>query len=193
MKRKEISRKFYIQLPIIIGIIGLLIVVFLKVGENLKKERNTKIITEATLIDVVDIAELSTAEFIYNGIAEIPKKEHSNEILCRVRYKAKVKASINMEDIKFDIDDKKKKITPILPKIKITPIFDEQSGFSFIPEKVKNDIDLKEIMEICRKDVTKETRQTTALHKSAEENLRDIIQALTYPIIKSKGYKLVWK
>ena len=122
MKRKEISRKFYIQLPIIIGIIGLLIVVFLKVGENLKKERNTKIITEATLIDVVDIAELSTAEFIYNGIAEIPKKEHSNEILCRVRYKAKVKASINMEDIKFDIDDKKKKITPILPKIKITPI-----------------------------------------------------------------------
>ncbi len=194
MKEKEKKFKvpvaFLIRLPLIIGTIILIAFIALKFGGAFE-EGETEIVTESTLIKTVDIAELSTAEFTYNGIADIPKSEGSDKIKCRVRYEAKVKASVNMEDIKFEIDDENKTVKPILPEITLTPVLDDQEGFSFIPED--SDVDLQEVMEVCKEDVTNEANETSELTKSAEENLKDTIQALTYPILNSKGYTLVWE
>ncbi|WP_302133507.1 hypothetical protein, partial [Thomasclavelia spiroformis] len=82
-------------------------------------------------------------------------------------------------------------IKPILPKIKFNAVLDDQDGFSFIP--IDSNVDLQEAIEVCKKDVTTETMQASKLYSSAEENLKDIIQALTYPIIQAKGYTLVWE
>ena len=155
------------------------------------KEGETKTITKTTLMDTVDIAELSTAEFTYNGIAEIPKNKKSKKIKCRVQYEAKVKASVNMEDIDFEIDNEAKTVKPVLPKIKLTATLDDQKGFSFLPEDTK--VDMQEVLKACKKDVMGEAKQASELYNSAEENLKDIIQALTYPIITSKGYTLIWE
>lgn len=191
MKKKgKILTKFLIQLPLVFGIIILVGVIVLE-AIGAFKEGDTTIITKSTLIDMVDIAELSTAEFTYNGIAEIPKSENFDKIKCRVRYNAKVKASVNMKDIDFVIDDDNKTIKPILPKIKLEAILDDKVGFSFIPED--SSVDLQEVIDACKRDVTNEAEQTSAIYDSAEENLRDVIQALTYPIISSKGYKLDWE
>lgn len=189
-KKAKITTKLLIQLPLIFGIAILVFFVVLKT-RGAFNEGKTTIITKSTLIDAVDIAELSTAEFTYNGIAEIPKNKTSHKIKCQVRYNAKVKASVNMEDIDFVIDNDNKTIQPILPKIKLIATLDDQDGFSFIP--TDSNIDLQEAMEVCKKDVTNEATQASELYNSAEENLRDIIQALTYPIINSKGYTLVWE
>ncbi len=188
--RIKIPMNLLIRLPLIVGIIILLGVIIAKMGGRFE-EGETTIITDSTLVKTVDIAELSTAEFIYNGIAEIPKKEGSDKIKCRVRYEAKVKASVNMKDIKFDIDEEKKTVKPTLPEITLKPVLDNEKGFSFIPEG--SEVDLKEVMKVCKEDVTNEANNAPELRESAEENLKDIIQALTYPLLNSKGYTLVWE
>lgn len=180
-----------IQLPLIFGALIFIGIMALKAGGAFSVGETT-IITTSTLIDAVDIAELSTAEFTYNGIAEY-KNDDSDEVKCRIRYQAKVKASVNMEDIDFIVDEENKTITPVLPEIKLEPTLDGEKGFSGIPEKKFKDLDLSEIMEVCQKDVKDEASQTSELRDSAEENLKDIIQALTYPIVNSKGYTLVWE
>ena len=189
-KKVKISTKYLVWLPLVLGIVILVGSIILKMNGVFEKGKTT-IITKSTLIDTVDIAELSTAEFTYNGIAEIPENKKSDKIKCRVRYKAKVKDSVNMEDIDFDIDDANKTVKPNLPEIELEAIIDDQEGFSFIPEK--STVDLQEVIKVCKKDVTVEAEQASELYDSAEENLKDIVQALTYPVIKSKGYKLIWK
>lgn len=191
MEKAKISTKLLLRLPFVVIGIVILIFTFVLKANGAFEEGKTQIITKSTLIDAVDIAELSTAEFTYNGIAEIPKSKNSDKIKCRVRYKAKVKAFINMEDIDFIINNDNNTIKPILPKIKFNAVLDDQDGFSFIP--IDSNVDLQEAIEVCKKDVTTETMQASKLYSSAEENLKDIIQALTYPIIQAKGYTLVWE
>lgn len=179
-----------IKLPLIFGIIILTVFIVIKMDAGFKKGE-TKIITESTLISMIDISELSTAEFTYNGIAEIPESDGSDEIKCRVRYEAKVKAAVNMEDFKFEINNETKTVKPILPDIQLTPTLNDQAGFSFIPED--SNVGLQEVIEVCKEDVKSEAQKTEELRSSAEENLKDIIQALTYPLINSKGYTIVWE
>ena len=190
MKNFKLSINCIIRLPIVVGVIILIVLIVLKLGGAFR-EPETTIITEATLIDTVDVAELSTAEFTYNGIADIPETTDPSKVKCRVRYEAKVKASVDMEDIKFEIDDEKKTVKPLLPEITLTPVLEEQAGFSYIP--VDAEADLEEVIEACQADVAGEAEKNADLRESAEENLKDIIQALTYPVISAKGYTLVWE
>lgn len=191
-RNKKISIKSLIWVPLIAGIVFLILVSVLKLNGVFEK-KEPEIITNSTLMRTVDVSELSTAEFIYNGIAEIYEGDDADTdtVKCRVRYKARVKAAINMDEITFDIDDEKKTVRPSLPKISLKASLDNQEGLSFIPENSK--IDLQEAMEACEKDVTAEAKENEELYQSAEENLQDVIEALTYPILNAKGYSLVWE
>ena len=191
-RNKKISIKSLIWVPLIAGIVFLILVSVLKLNGVFEK-KEPEIITNSTLMRTVDVSELSTAEFIYNGIAEIYEGDDADTdaVKCRVRYKARVKAAINMDEITFDIDDEKKTVRPSLPKIGLKASLDNQEGLSFIPENSK--IDLQEAMEACEKDVTAEAKENEELYQSAEENLQDVIEALTYPILNAKGYSLVWE
>lgn len=189
-RNKKISIKSLIWVPLIAGIVFLILVSVLKLNGVFEK-KEPEIITNSTLMRTVDVSELSTAEFIYNGIAEIYEGDDADTVKCRVRYKARVKATINMDEITFDIDDEKKTVRPSLPKISLKASLDNQEGLSFIPENSK--IDLQEAMEACEKDVTAEAKENEELYQSAEENLQDVIEALTYPILNAKGYSLVWE
>ena len=95
-----------------------------------------------------------------------------------------------MEDIDFVIDKKAKNVTPVLPEIQFKATLNDQEGLSFIPEGSK--IDLQEVREICKEDVLNEATRTSELYDSAVDNLKDIIQALTYPLLQNKGYTLIW-
>ena len=189
-RNKKISIKSLIWVPLIAGIAFLILVSVLKLNGVFEK-KEPEIITNSTLMRTVDVSELSTAEFIYNGIAEIYEGDDADTVKCRVRYKARVKATINMDEITFDIDDEKKTVKPSLPEISLKASLDDQEGLSFIPENSK--IDLQEAMEACEKDVTAEAKENEELYQSAEENLQDVIEALTYPILNAKGYSLVWE
>lgn len=175
-------------MPIIVGLVVLILFAFARfLGATDKGEE--KILTSSTLVDTIDISELSTSQFTYNGIAEIYKKE---KVICHVRYNAKVKAGIDMQDVTFEIDSDNMTVKPVLPEIIITsnPVVDEQA-LSFIPSDAT--LDLNEVLKACKEDAEKEATESQELINSAEENLKSIIEALTYPILDEYGYTICWE
>ena len=60
-----------------------------------------------------------------------------------------------------------------------------------MPEKI--DVELKTILSECKKDAEREASRSTELLNTAEENLQSIIEALTYPLLKQDGYRIVWE
>ncbi|MDE8702264.1 DUF4230 domain-containing protein [Adlercreutzia equolifaciens] len=145
-------------------------------------------VTSAQLEKAVDIDELSTAEFVYNGIAE--KCKENGEVDFRISYDAKVKAGIKMSEVTFEVDNVAKKVYPHLPKVDITNIEVDTDQLSYMPENP--DGDLKEILKICEQDIANEASDAEDFEVAAEENLRAVIEALTNPILKGKGYTLEW-
>lgn len=152
------------------------------------KEKNT--VTESILQDAIDIDKISSAEFVYNGIAERYDEEKPEEVDCYISYEANVKVGIEMKDVEFKIDEDKKIITPILPSISINIVTLEEDGISYIPKNP--DISLKEVIELCKKDAMNEANKSQKLREVAEENLKSTIEALLMPILDNTGYSLQW-
>ncbi len=148
------------------------------------------ITTSSSLTDAIDIAELSTAEFRYRGIADIYTDEKRTNIRCRVCYNAVVKAGIDMKKVQFDIDREKKTVTATLPEIDIkVTIIDEQS-MALLPSNADAGID--SMLKFSKEDAEKEARQSSALISTAQENLKATIEGLLFPILKAQGYSLSW-
>lgn len=146
-------------------------------------------VTSAQLEKAVDIDELSTAEFVYNGIAE-KYKENSDEVEFRISYDATVKAGIKMSDVTFDVDNEAKVVRPHLPEVTVTNIHVQEDQLSYMPENPNSEIG--EVLTICEQDVRDEAAEAKGFKTTAEENLMTVIEALTTPILKSKGYTLEW-
>ena len=96
-----------------------------------------------------------------------------------------------MGQVHFDIDHENKIVLPSLPEIKITVNTIDEKTLDFMPEKI--DVELKTILSECKKDAEREASRSTELLNTAEENLQSIIEALTYPLLKQDGYRIVWE
>lgn len=147
-------------------------------------------VTVSTLKDAVNISELSTAQFTYNGIAEVYKDKSKKKVACYISYKAKVRAGIDMSKVEFEINEENKTVKPILPEITVVPDINDEASLSFIPDDAN--IELKEALEVCEDDAKEEALKSEKLMESAQENLHSIIEALLYPILNDNGYTLIW-
>ena len=95
---------------IILAVVVILVVVGYKLAKQLgwfglKPKVETTILTSSQLEQVLQIDDLSVCEITYNGVAEVPQKNHPTKVVYYVSYEAEVKASINMADIDVQIDD----------------------------------------------------------------------------------------
>lgn len=189
---QRIKQRLLKHLPIIVLFIGFVVLVtaiMFRFSGGMAKEEPA-IITSSTLTDAIDISELSTAQFTYNGIAELYQDENKQKVKCHIRYNATIKAGINMSDVKWEIDEANKTVTPILPEIKITANPVDEKTVSFIPSSPN--AELSEILKVCREDAEQEAMESSELVETAEENLKSIIEGLLYPILSPQGYSLVW-
>lgn len=143
--------------PLIALIICVCAIAYRAFGGTAKEE--PVIITTSTLTDAIDISELSTAQFTYNGIAEIYKDADKGKVACHIRYYATVKAGIDMNDVKWKIDDTDKTVTPTLPEIRITANPVDEKKLSFIPSNYKGE--LNEVLKVCREDAEQEAMEST--------------------------------
>lgn len=145
-------------------------------------------VSEAALKEAVNISKLSTAEFVYNGIAE--KKDDNDRISYYIYYEATAKSGINMDDIDFQIDPESKLITVILPSIAVeNPVIDE-SKLEYLPENAS--VELREVIEVCKNDAQHELEANANIRRTAEDNLRATLEALLMPIVGGEGYQLEW-
>ena len=72
---------------------------------GLKPKVKTTILTSSQLEEVLQIDDLAVSTMTYNGVAAVPQKKHPNKIAYYVSYNACAKASMNMEEIKVNIDE----------------------------------------------------------------------------------------
>lgn len=148
----------------------------------------TEIVTISTLERVVNISDLSTARYTYNGIAE--KKDDEGNVICHVYYEAYVDAGVDMAKISFAIDEESKTVYPTLPEITVhDPVVDSSSVDFF---ETNPSISLAEVIGICKKDALDEVRSSEQIIQTAEENLRSTVEALLTPLTKSEGYSISW-
>lgn len=174
---------------IIIMAIALVTLGFWGSTEMNKTEKN-HILTSSQLAKAIDISQLSTAEFVYNGVAEKYSDENPKKAECYISYNANVKVGIQMEKVEFKIDEKEKTVTPILPKITVNIATLDEEAISYIPKDP--DLTLKEVITLCKEDAMNEANSSEKLYQTAEENLRAVIEALLSPILDNAGYSIVW-
>ena len=147
---------------------------------------------EATvsLEDVIDISELSTARYTYNGIAQAYKDEEKTKVKCNIKYEAEVKAAIDVSQVSYEVDDEAKTIQVKLPQIKLNAYINSDTSISFIPANTK--MELKDAIDICEEDALTEASSSEDFMKSAEENLKAVIEGALLPFQKGKQYTIIW-
>ena len=161
-------------------------------GPNvMNKIGKENVITSSQLEKAIDISQLSTAEFVYNGIAEKYDDDKPEKVECDIAYHADVKVGIQMEDVEFEIDEENKTVTPILPEISVNIAALDENEISYIPKNP--DIPLKEIIVLCKEDAVREANDSKKLYQTAEENLKAVIEALVSPILEHAGYTIKWQ
>ena len=191
MAMNEIRKKFLKNvIPVLIGIVVLGGIIGAKI-EGAFAEGERRVITSSSLKEAINIAELSTAEYRYNGVATVYKNDKKQKVKCYIRYFATVHAFIEADKIEFEIDKENHTVTPILPELEYKINVADEQSLSFMPDNVK--IDLNDALEACQQDAMTEATDSGRLKDVAEENLKNTIEALLYPIISYYGYTIEWE
>lgn len=148
--------------------------------------KGISVLTSATLEKIIDIDELSTYEAVYDGICTVMNEKKPEKVDYYVSYKAKVKAGIDFEKVKIEIDHKEKRIQITLPEIKMNEVSVDVASLDFIfNNKKANDEDVsQEAYQKCKEDVEKESKEDQAIYEMAEQNAENTIKALIKPFIE---------
>lgn len=184
--KKAINKKIVIAVAagvVALILVGTLVVLLLK-GE---KETEPSIITTSTLEKILNVSDLSTFEAIYNGVAKVTNPDDPQEIDYYVSYNATVKAGIDFEQVVISVDEDAKIISVKLPKIKISDITVdiESMDYIFVNDDANTETVSEEAYKKCIDDVTRESNNETAIFELAEQNAKNIVEALIRPFVSS--------
>lgn len=151
------------------------------VGEDGRVET----VSAASIKEVFEISELSTAEYIYNSIARA-YEEDETAIRYYVAYEGTIKAGIDFSEIDVKINDNEKIITLSIPEITIQEVTVDPGSleYIFIDKKSETETVLKEAFELCQKDLEEKAANEKELLSLAQTNAETMITALLEPWIK---------
>ena len=196
-RKKPIKKILYI---IVILILALLVFVAVFKIKDFKKPKTQNAIstfldggtkeaevvfTESELKEVLGISEFYTADYTYNSIVKVYDKD--NETLrYNVAYEGKVKAGINFQNIKTQIDNENKKITVILPDVEIydTTVDAGTLEYIFTDKKYNTENVAQEAYKLCCKDLAETAKQEDNLYSAAKSNAKAAVEALIKPWVE---------
>lgn len=183
---KDHKKKFIIAAGFAIAIL-VLIALFLLLLSKPAKKSEPSIITTSTLEKILTVSDLSTFEAIYNGIAKVTNPDDAQKIDYYVSYDATVKAGIDFEQVEISVDNTAKIISVKLPEIKITDITVDigSMDYIFINDHANTETVSEEAYKWCINDVTDESAHEDAIYELAEQNAKNIIEALIRPFVSS--------
>lgn len=174
----------------IVAIVAIIVIgasITIPISNSVITKENT--VTSSSLQDAIAISDLSTAEFVYNGIAS-KYGENKEEPEYSISYDATCKAGISMKDVTFEIDDALKVVYPHFPEPAITNVSVDIDSISYLPRDP--DIDVKEVLEFCEENVREGASKSEEFKRLATDNLRSVIEALTMPILEKSGFAIEW-
>ena len=174
--------KYIIGIAIMLAVV---IIGLLAVSMSSKKSE-PEIISKSTLEDIINVSDLSTFEAVYNGIAKVTDEDNPEKVNYYVSYDAKVKAGIDFEKVDITVNTDEKIITVMLPEIKITDVNVDITSLDYIfeNEKANTETVSEEAYKKCIEDVTSESNSEDAIYELAEQNARNIVEALISPFVE---------
>lgn len=151
-----------------------------------KNKPEPEIITVSTLEKIIHVSELSTFTAVYNGIAQVRNEADPEKTDYYVSYEARVNAGIDFEAIGISVDQENKQIHIRIPKAYITDINVDISSLDFIfcNRKANTSAVTQEAFKACEEDAERESRQQAAIFELAQQNAKNILAALTRPIVQ---------
>lgn len=175
--------------PYVIGAIVVLLIVLIFTGAFDKPKEVT--VTTSTLTEVISTAKLTTARYIQHGIAKghIEGKKDGY-----IMYYAIVKANVNFEDIKNEINEETKTVTVTIPQpfFEVELLPDEDTHKWYYYPYNKKDWTGKDAIMICEADAIKKANLNTDLNEKAHNSLVDTLKTLLEPLLSKNGYQLVF-
>lgn len=184
--QKEFKKKAS-KIPLkvkLIGLVTLVVVLFVAGGFVLPwvlDDHETHYVSESNLKEAVEIEDLTAVEYVYRGVAEKPGQFlWMDTVEYRVRYEAHIPAYYKLSEIQFSVDNDDMIVTVYLPEAEIgEPVLDDKK-FDYLPESASGD--MAEVLALCKEDAANEVN-TAQIKKEAEDSLRDIVEALTMPML----------
>ena len=191
MRRRRNARARRIFTAVVTaGVLAVILAGLLRFGPVLFGNGNANTVTSSELAKAIDIAELSTAEFKYRGIAEIYADESRSQVRCRVCYNAVVKAGIDMKDVKLEVDPENKQVTAALPDLKLNVTVIDEQEMALLPSDA--DVSIGEMLKAAGEDALSEAQQSGELMAAARDNLAKTIEGLLLPVLEAQGFSLAW-
>lgn len=184
-KRFEGKRLKYVII-LVVALVAVIAAVIVFTASRVSKKSEPEIISKSTLEKIINVSDLSTFEAVYNGIAKVMNDEDAEKVDYYVSYDAKVKAGIDFEKVDITVDNEQKIITVKLPEIKITEINVDIESMDYIFENDKANTSTvsQEAYKKCIEDVTNESNSENAIYELAQQNARNIVEALISPFVE---------
>ena len=189
-RRRNARAKRIFTIVVAAGVTAVVLAGLLCFGPILFGSGKANTITSSELTKAIDIAELSTAEFKYRGIAEISAEGNPSQIRCRVCYNAVVKAGIDMKNVRLEVDPESKLVKATLPDLKLNVTVMDEQEMALLPSDA--DVSIGEILKASNEDALQEAQQSGELVAAARDNLKKTIEGLLLPILEAQGFSLAW-
>ena len=133
---------------------------------------------------VTSVCELATLKCYYHNVAKA--ETEASGIFAKwlktgykkiwTEYSGIIEYGIDISQVTVSEPDKNGVVTVTMPDAQVLNV----------------DVELKDIMTVCKEDALKEASESKELYQTAEENLQSAIEALLSPILKNAGYTMQW-
>lgn len=157
---------------------------------NLGQKKSPEIITTSSLEKVIEVSRLSTYGAAYNGIAKVMNAEEPEKIDYYVSYESDVKVSMDLDQIKPEVDSENSVITIRLPKMDIQVAVDITSlDYIFLEEDAETPTVSEQAYSACIADAEAECEKEMEIFLLAQKNAEKIVTALMEPLINASEHK----
>ncbi|MFI3255107.1 MAG: DUF4230 domain-containing protein [Eubacteriales bacterium] len=142
--------------------------------------------TTAVLSAIKDVSYLSTVETRYLGLATVTNPKDFEDVLYHVTYEAVLKAGIDFSKVEVNVDLIQHVLYVYLPNTVMTD-FDvdiTSMDYLFIDSKAETNTVSAEAYQACVDDSKIESLKMVAIKEFAQDNARNLIEALTIPFLE---------
>jgi len=190
VKLPQIVRKKYV-IPLT-AVVILAIIVAVGVLLSRPSEEEPDFVNVATLEKIVNISNISSFSSVYKGVVQVNNEKKTENVDYYVCYTARIKAGIDLSQVRFDIDEEEKTVTVIMPEVTIQEAAVDMTSldFMFYNKKANQSSVTAQAQELCQKDLDNEINNKPAILELAEENAKNILEALLKPILTQMDEEL---
>lgn len=155
------------------------------IGLSAPDDSGAEVVTASTLSKIIEISDLSTYRTMYNGVAQAMDEKSPDKVDYYVAYEATVEAGIDFSQVQVAVDNEAKTVTITLPQASITDVLVDSASldYIFVDKKSETATVSEQALKLCQADVEQETATQEGILDLAQQNARNVVEALTRPLL----------